>query len=61
MTSANVFTIEAMSNGTFRTTVTGAGLSDAQRADLVSNMQQWESPVANAPGATNKQKYCGKP
>ncbi len=60
MTSSNVFTIEAMSNGTFRTTVTGAGLSDTQRADLVRSMQNWESPAANATGATKKQKYCGK-
>ena len=61
MTSANAFTIEAMANGTYRTSVNGAGLSDSQRADLVSNMQNWENPAANAPGAANKQRYCGKP
>jgi hypothetical protein len=58
MTSANVFTIESFSNGTFRTTVSGAGLSDAQRAALVANMQNWENPASNAAGASDQQRYC---
>ncbi len=60
MTSHNVFTIEAFSNGTFRTTVSGGPLSDSQRNALIASMQNWENPAANAPGGNDKQKYCGK-
>lgn len=60
MTSANAFTIEAMSNGTYRVTVNGTGLSDSQRADLIGNMQNWENPASNAPGTSNRQRYCGR-
>jgi len=59
-TSKNVFTIEAMSNGTFRTTVNGPPLSDAQRTALISNMQQWESAAAHAAGASTQQQVCKK-
>ncbi|MDE2250313.1 MAG: hypothetical protein KGL25_02760 [Gammaproteobacteria bacterium] len=52
--------IEAMSNGSYRVTVNGAGISASQRADLVENMQNWGNPAANAPGASNQQRYCGK-
>ncbi len=60
MTSAHVFTIEEMSNGTFRVWVNGAVLTDSQRNDLVSNMRIWESPSANSTGASDKKKYCGE-
>ena len=44
MTSSHVFSIEAMSNGTYRTTVaSGPGLSADERAALVTNMQNWEN------------------
>jgi RHS repeat-associated protein len=59
-TSSHVFTIEAMSDGTFRTTVSGPPLSDAQRTALISNMQQWESAAAHDPTASLKQEVCKK-
>jgi RHS repeat-associated protein len=62
MTSSNVFTIEAMGNGTYRTRVaSGPALSASQRAALVKNMQKWESPTnATSKNKTAKQKYCPK-
>jgi hypothetical protein len=41
MTSSNVFTIEAIGNGTYRTIVaSGPALSASQQAGLVKNMQK---------------------
>lgn len=61
MTANNAFTIESMSNGTFRTTVaSGRALSTAQHDALVANMQNWEDPDAHAAGASDSQQMCGK-
>jgi RHS repeat-associated protein len=59
MTSAHVFTIEAFSNGTFRTTVSGtSALTSGQRAALVANMNMWENPPAGA--VSDRKRYCPK-
>ena len=45
MTSSRVFSIEAMSNGSFRTTLaSGPALSGGESAALIKNMQNWENP-----------------
>jgi RHS repeat-associated protein len=61
MTSGNVFTIEAMPGGSYRVTVTGAGISSAQKAALAQTMRNWENPAKSAPGKSDKEKYCGTP
>jgi len=61
MTSKNVFTIEAISNGTYRVTVGGDALTASQRSELIRNMRNWESLAANAPGASKRQRYCRRP
>jgi len=60
-TSVNVFTIEKMSNGTYRTWVYGPPLNDTQRSDLVANMRVWENPPQGSGkhGPTDEEQYCG--
>ena len=51
MTSSRVFAIEAMSNGTFRTTLAvGNSLTDGERATLIGYMQDWENPLSDGTG-----------
>jgi RHS repeat-associated protein len=48
MTSSNVFTIEAMPDGSYRTTISGPGITAEQRDQLVGTMQTWERGGGNS-------------
>lgn len=58
VTSTRVFTIESFSNGTFRTTYTGAPLTPAEVSQTVANMQLWENPPPST--SSDQDRYCGK-
>jgi hypothetical protein len=59
MTPDRVFTIERGAGGTFRTRVaSGPGLSAAERAELVGNMQNWESGQSSNTGQSDAERFC---
>jgi RHS repeat-associated protein len=61
LTSNHAFSMENI-GGRYRVTViSGPPLTHAQKSQLISHMQVWEDPVAQAPGATEKQANCPKP
>ncbi|MBL8559201.1 MAG: hypothetical protein JNM47_10810 [Hyphomonadaceae bacterium] len=59
MTEDRVFTIERGAGGTFRTRVSsGPALSAAERAELISNMQNWESGQSSDTSQSDAERFC---
>jgi uncharacterized protein RhaS with RHS repeats len=59
MTSTRVFTIERGAGGTYRTRISfGPPLSAPERAELIANMQNWESGNAADSNKSDKERFC---
>lgn len=59
ITPSRAFGIDRASNGTYRTRLlSGSALSAGERAELVSNMQNWESGRSGDSSRTDRQRFC---
>jgi hypothetical protein len=59
ITPSRAYGIDRASNGTYRTRVlSGGALSASERAELVGNMQNWESGNSSDSSRTFEQRFC---
>jgi RHS repeat-associated protein len=59
ITPSRAYAIDRASNGTYRTRIlSGGGLSDSERGELVGNMQNWESGNSSDSSKTPQQRFC---
>jgi RHS repeat-associated protein len=59
ITPSRAYAIDRAGNGTYRTRILSGGpLSDAERGELVGNMQNWESGNSSDSSRTPQQRFC---
>jgi RHS repeat-associated protein len=59
ITPSRAYAIDRAGNGTYRTRILSGGpLSDSESAELVRNMQNWESGNSSASSRTLQQRFC---